>query len=228
MMRNRVEKSMEQPIAERTFVFTDGGAKNNGKRNCRAAWGVFFSIEDERNEAGQIFLDPSNQRAELFAISMALKKLQKDNIAHTTLVTDSQYAINCLSKWSKNWDRTGWKTSKGTPVSHASLLKECLSIINELDDFKFQHVNSHQLQPIDHSSMEWKLWFGNFKVDQMVSKILNRNSTQDVPLPVGKPVRITWDGTMDECQDDVSRKKGKGKGKGREKDETVSGVEVSW
>ena len=35
-----------------------------------------------------------------------------------------------------------------------------------------QHINSHKKEPIDKESLEWKLWFGNNKVDKMINDII--------------------------------------------------------
>ena len=54
------------------FVYTDGSASNNGADNCRAAFSVYFGENDKRNHSSEIFDNPSNNRAELYAILHAI------------------------------------------------------------------------------------------------------------------------------------------------------------
>ena len=43
--------------------------------------------------------------------------------------TDSQYAINCSTKWVQGWKRNGWKNSQKKPVKNADLIR---AIDNEI------------------------------------------------------------------------------------------------
>ena len=58
-----------------------------------------------------------------------------------TLHTDSEYLINCVTKWVKNWKRKGWKKADGNPVQNQDLLE----ILDELNTRKvnWQHVRGH-------------------------------------------------------------------------------------
>jgi ribonuclease HI len=149
------------------FVFTDGAASDNGYPTCKAGWGVFFAPDDPRNDCGPILIGPSNQKAELYAIKMALEKTR--DISHVTIVTDSKYSVDCLTKWCKSWEKNGWKTGKGEPVKHSTLIKECREML-EKSSVDFKHVNSHLIPPKDKTSLEWQLWFGNDNADKLASK----------------------------------------------------------
>lgn len=162
------------------FVFTDGGASKNGAVDCEASWAVYFSDQDPRNSSGKIDKAPSNQKAELFAILRALQLTIDDD--DVTIVSDSQYAINCLTKWSEAWERKGWVTSKGEPVKHVEVIKESLELVRYLgDDFesdeprvKFRHVNSHRKQPDPSNVQESFFWRGNDQADRMARRVLGR------------------------------------------------------
>src|SRR6476660_3213701 len=94
-------------------AFTDGGARNNGKPNCTAAWATYFSDNEDLvpyNESGNILIDPSNQKAELYAIKKALGKLiaivdSCSPVGAVRIITDSQYSIDCITKWCRNWEK---------------------------------------------------------------------------------------------------------------------------
>jgi len=207
----------EQPSKREIIVFTDGGAKDNGKKSCVAGWGVYFSEDPPLyvyNEVGRIASEPSNQKAELYAIKKALDKLQiitnesNSETMDITVVTDSQYSIDCLTKWHKNWSKNGWKTYKGEKVKHLSIIKDALETLKNLPLIKWKHVNSHVIAPKDKSSLEYRLWYGNYKVDRMVSDLLSSSKEEtNIHIPKGKTISIDWDGTMFPVDEEGSPKK---------------------
>lgn len=46
------------------------------------------------------------------------------------VLTDSQYAIDCVTTWLPGWRRRGWRTSARRPVKHQPIIK---AIAAELD-----------------------------------------------------------------------------------------------
>jgi len=219
-------------------IYTDGGARNNGKRSCTCAWAVYVADDSPLNESGRIVVDPSNQKAELYAIRMALTKMaaestkiaadfEHDTIETVRIVTDSQYSIDAITKWCKNWERNGWRTYKGEPVKHSKIIKDCLALKRGLEQrglqVDFCHVNSHMLPPKDKDSPEYVLWYGNYKADKMVSSALEdkRNSDAKLAIPKGKVVSINWDGTV--LDENVRESKSK-----RSSTSAESVVEVTW
>ena len=40
------------------------------------------------------------------------------------ILCDSQYVINCITKWMPGWKRKGWRKADGKPVLNVDLLKE--------------------------------------------------------------------------------------------------------
>ncbi|MEO0685132.1 MAG: ribonuclease H, partial [Cyanobacteria bacterium J06649_11] len=58
-----------------------------------------------------------------------------------TLYTDSEYLINCVTKWVKGWKRKGWKKSDGKPVLNQDLLQILDNLNNQR--IKWQHVRGH-------------------------------------------------------------------------------------
>lgn len=168
-------------------MFTDGAATANGYLNCRAAWGVFFDDEDSRNCGMTIDRKPvSNQVAELMAISEALRLLAFSKLP-AVIVTDSKYAIDCLTKWHKQWENNNWRTQKDEPVKHQHVIKDCLHSLKKFElecqrKVSFLHVNSHQKKPISgRASMSWILWYGNDSADKIARGA----------LPNGRSVTIT-------------------------------------
>lgn len=99
-------------------VSTDGSALGNPNGPMGWAWA-------DHNQAGGSdaggATNGTNQIGELCAVLEALR-------AHTgsqelVIETDSQYAINCSTKWVKGWKKNGWKNSQKQPVKNAPLVK---------------------------------------------------------------------------------------------------------
>lgn len=157
------------------IVFTDGGAINNGKKNGKAAIGVFFRIDDPRNKSELLPGQPqTNQRAELYAIIRALQILKNEK-KEILVVTDSMYCIKCITMWIKGWVKNNWMTSKKEPVKNKDLLVKALNTIKNLKTKKlsFMHIRSHKLPPTDKTSDEYLLWFGNYQADKLASQKLS-------------------------------------------------------
>lgn len=175
-----------------TVCFTDGASHNNGYSNCRCSWAVYFNENDSRNEAGEIFDSPSNQKAELYAIYKALEKTKNDE--NVAIVTDSKYSIDCLTKWHKNWEKNNWKTTKKEVVKHSKLIQDCLEITAK-KQITWVHINSHKKEPKDKTSNEWFLWKGNNMADKMCTEkikvffpFVNLNNVK----PNSKDVFVEW------------------------------------
>jgi ribonuclease HI len=69
----------------------------------------------------------TNQEMELRAILEALRAQPGQPIV---ILTDSQYAIDCVTSWLPRWRRNGWRTSTRRPVKHQPTIE---AIAAELD-----------------------------------------------------------------------------------------------
>ena len=165
-MRAFVKKVVEYD-KDREIIYTDGSCINNGKKNAKGAYGVFYSKNDLRNKCEKLTGKITNNVAELTAILECLKTLTP--LGKYYIVSDSDYSINCITKWSKGWSVNGWKTSKGSDVLNKEIIQEILGYMDVLN-VKFIHVNSHKDRPKDKKSMEYRLWYGNYMVDKMCNE----------------------------------------------------------
>jgi ribonuclease HI len=127
-------------------VFTDGssfcnGAKDKSKR--KGGIGVFFGKNDSRN-VSQPFTqgEITNQRTELYACIKALHVLEDCN-QQIEINTDSEYTINCITKWYRGWEANKWKNAKNQPVKNQDLIKELYKLY-KLKKVKFKHVRGHK------------------------------------------------------------------------------------
>ena len=94
-----------------TVVFTDGSCEKNGKLDAICGSGIWFGENDPRNQAirtpGQ---QQSNQIGEIVAIIVALQ--QTDPTSPLTIISDSRYAIDGLTKHLGTWEDNGWVNIK--------------------------------------------------------------------------------------------------------------------
>jgi ribonuclease HI len=158
---------------EKIELFTDGSTINNGKNNASGGIGVYFGKNDERNISKKVInsnKSVTNNICELLAIKLGIEKIlettSKENLKTTTIIiySDSEYCINCITKWSKNWEKNGWKSSNGKPVKNKELIKYNYDYYNRYR-IKFNHVRSHTKAPTEAS--KYKLWYGNEMADKL-------------------------------------------------------------
>ena len=143
------------------IVYTDGSSiyKCDGSRV--GGLGIWFGRNDKRNVSMPIMHpNPTNQVSELIAIKYALILCQY--CQDLTIKSDSQYSINCITKWSQKWKSNGWKNSKGAEVSNMDIIKEILNLV------EIRTSNNRQIQFIHvygHSGEE-----GNEEADSLANR----------------------------------------------------------
>jgi hypothetical protein len=59
------------------------------------------------------------------------------------LYTDSDYSINCLTKWLTGWVNRNWKTAEGKDVLHQDLIRDTTSRLAKFKSHRFVHVRAH-------------------------------------------------------------------------------------
>lgn len=128
-------------------VFTDGACSKNGRPDAKAGYGVWFP-ENRDLSSSQRIPDgepQTNQRAELSAIYAAAVTLEKAGCLDENIViyTDSEYSINCLTKWLPGWISRGWKTTDGKDVLHQDLIKGISDKFAKFNSYRFVHVKAH-------------------------------------------------------------------------------------
>ncbi|MEL7471422.1 MAG: ribonuclease HI [Pseudomonadota bacterium] len=104
-------------------AYTDGGCSGNPGPG---GWGVVLQALDgdtvikEREISGGED-ETTNNRMELTAAIQALKAL--DRPSQITIITDSTYVRDGITKWIHGWKRNGWKTAAKKPVKNDDLWK---------------------------------------------------------------------------------------------------------
>lgn len=128
-------------------VFTDGSFMKKlraGEQTIFCGYGIYFPNNELSNISRPFRRPPfTNQRAELFAIYVAVLLVKKHFPGRTIhIYTDSEYSINSLTKWAYKWEKNGWHTSSGQNVENQDIIKPLFSVIKQITVI-FSHVLSH-------------------------------------------------------------------------------------
>jgi ribonuclease HI len=128
-------------------VFTDGSCIGNGRKGAKAGYAVWFPEHREWSVAKRVPDEHSqtNQRAELSAIHEAVSILDQKGYYDDEIViyTDSDYSINCLTKWIPGWVSRNWKTAEGKDVLHQDLIRGISDTLTKFKSHRFHHVRAH-------------------------------------------------------------------------------------
>ena len=153
-------KSMKEP-SEILYVYTDGACQNNGRRNPKAGIGAYcrhFEISDPF-----VYENPTNQRAELFAILTALEVLRENKLnkkyEEIHIYTDSLYSINCCTKWIHKWIKTKWEK----PIKNREFIEPIFDILSTNPQISMFHIKAHTGYQDKHS-------VGNDMADKLAVK----------------------------------------------------------
>ncbi|MDN6177895.1 MAG: ribonuclease HI, partial [Micrococcaceae bacterium] len=84
----------------------------------------------------------TNNMGELMAVLDLFRSTEHVADEHLHILCDSQYVINCITKWMPGWKRKGWKKADGKPVLNVDLLKQIDEAITGRD-YRFEWVKGH-------------------------------------------------------------------------------------
>jgi ribonuclease HI len=104
-----------------------------------AGWAWY--VDEDRWHAGG-WPHGTNNQGELMAVLDLFRSTAHVPDEPLHILCDSQYVINCVTKWLPNWKRRGWKKADGKPVLNADLLRQ---IDDELvgRTYTFEWVKGH-------------------------------------------------------------------------------------
>ena len=88
--------------------------------------------------------ETTNNRMELMAAISALEALNRPS--EITIVTDSVYVKDGVTKWIIGWKRNGWKTAAKKPVKNEDLWKR-LDTVREKHQVVWEWVKGHAGHP---------------------------------------------------------------------------------
>ena len=128
------------------FAFTDGACSGNPGPG---GWGVVLQAKDgdallkERELCGGA-AETTNNRMELTAAIEALETLERES--KITLITDSVYVKDGITKWLSGWKKNAWRTAAKKPVKNAELWQK-LDAAQARHQVTWQWVKGHAGQP---------------------------------------------------------------------------------
>ena len=163
-------------------VFTDGSTFNNGKKNKIqfGGIGIYFNDKKYPSISECLYGKITNNIAELKAIIVAIDyiiSLETFNILNTFIhiYSDSEYTINCIIKWSKTWEKNGWKKRDKKEISNKDLIIKLYNYYKKYK-IKFIHVKAHTSEPKD--PILHKIWFGNKMADKLATDASKKSSKE--------------------------------------------------
>ncbi|MCG8442411.1 MAG: ribonuclease HI [Caulobacterales bacterium] len=135
--------------ASHVLIHTDGACSGNPGPG---GWGVVLEWGDHCKELKGGEPDTTNNRMELTAAIEALAALKRR--VPVTLVTDSVYVRDGVTKWIHGWKRNGWRTADKKPVKNEDLWRR-LDELAAAHDVEWRWVKGHAGDP------------GNERADQL-------------------------------------------------------------
>jgi len=149
------------------YVYTDGACSNNGKDNALAGIGIFFGVDDIRNLSKKIEGKQTNNAAELTAIIETYSIIETDviNGKKIVIVTDSEYAIKCVSSYGEKCCKNSWNKD----IPNKDLVKTAYEMYKDKQNIQFIHIKAHTNNKDIHS-------VGNNHADKLANMAIGLES----------------------------------------------------
>jgi len=157
----------EEIIESDYYVYTDGACSNNGRENAMAGIGIFLGQDDPRNVSELVEGKQSNNTAELTALIKTWPIIEKDVLdgKKVTIVSDSIYAIRCVSSYGEKCAQNCWKKD----IPNKELVKMAYEIYKNHKNIDFMHIKAHTDNKDVHS-------IGNDGADRLANKAIGLDS----------------------------------------------------
>jgi len=139
------------------YIYTDGACKGNPGPG---GWGALLKYNKFKKEINGFALETTNNIMELTAVIEALSIIKKKS--EITIITDSNYVKDGITKWISNWKKKGWKTANKKPVKNKSLWEKLDNLTNN-HDITWKWVRGHTGNP------------GNEKADKLANEAIINN-----------------------------------------------------
>ena len=128
------------------YAYTDGACSGNPGPG---GWGVLLrAMEGDRivreRELNGGEAQTTNNRMELMAAISALEALKKPS--KLTIVTDSNYVKDGITKWIHGWKKNGWRNAAKKPVKNAELWQR-LDAATHRHDITWEWIRGHTGHP---------------------------------------------------------------------------------
>ena len=139
------------------YIYTDGACKGNPGPG---GWGALLKYNEHEKEINGFSLETTNNIMELTAVIEALSIIKKKS--EITIITDSNYVKDGITKWIDNWKKKGWKTANKKPVKNKNLWEKLDKLTNN-HNMTWKWVRGHTGNP------------GNEKADALANEAIINN-----------------------------------------------------
>lgn len=126
---------------KRVTIYTDGGCEGNPGPG---GWAAILSVRGATREISGAVPATTNNRMELQAAISALEALEEPS--EVTLLTDSEYLCEGITKWVANWKAKGWMLSRKKCVKNDDLWRR-LDELTAAHKISWQWLRGHAGQP---------------------------------------------------------------------------------
>jgi ribonuclease HI len=128
------------------YAYTDGACSGNPGPG---GWGALLIARDgdtvvKQRELSGGAAETTNNRMELLAAITALETLDRDTAL--TIITDSVYVKDGITKWIHGWKARGWKTAAKKPVKNEDLWRR-LDEATKRHNVTWEWVKGHAGHP---------------------------------------------------------------------------------
>lgn len=151
------------------IVFTDGACSNNGKKNAKAGFGVYFGKNDPRNTSKRVIGKQTNNVAELSAIIEVFTILKEEIESGQKIIiySDSKISIGWCSTTGKKYDSMNWTKKGGIP--NIELIKKGYNLCKDHPNVLLEHVRAH-------TGLSDELSLGNEEADRLANEAIGLTS----------------------------------------------------
>ena len=155
------DKPRTEPVIPDYYVYTDGSCIGNGTVEAKAGIGIYFGPSDPRNVSRRVEGRQTNNTGELCAILETFPLIEADieKGRYVVIVSDSDYAIRCITEYGPKHASTGWK--KDFP--NKDLIRRVYDRYHSQPLVSFLHVRSHTGHTDIHS-------MGNAEADRLANE----------------------------------------------------------
>ena len=141
------------------YVYTDGACSKNGTRVASAGIGIYFGENDRRNVSEKLVGKQTNNLAELTAIAQTHAIIRSDILSgkKVAIVTDSEYAIKCVSTYGEKCYKQNWNVD----IPNKELVQTAYELYKDnSNNVRFIHIRAHTQKTDIHS-------IGNDQADKL-------------------------------------------------------------
>ena len=143
---------------KKVFIYADGACRGNpGAGGC----GVVLKHNNNIKEIKGTERNTTNNKMELTAAIIGLRTLKEP--CDVTLISDSNYLIQGMTKWVNLWIKKGWKTYAKMPVKNRELWEK-LIVLSKRHKIEWKWIKGHN----GHAENERADRLANKAIDELV------------------------------------------------------------